>query len=141
LKVYFPNQKRYKFLGTCNKNDIGDLDYIDNKKKYIIITKSYKDSKVLRNLGYNSIWLQSENSIPDKEVISKIISNFKRIYIIFDNDVAGIKGSKRLHIFLYNLFKKKKIKEIFLDKYKDVSEYYKNNRKKLIKILNTKIKL
>ena len=42
------------------------------------ITKSYKDCRVLRNLGLNSIWLQNEVAIPSRNIFEDLCKRFKR---------------------------------------------------------------
>ena len=45
-KIYFPNRKE-KFVTTCRKDDIGGLRLLPPFGHQILITKSYKDWRVL----------------------------------------------------------------------------------------------
>ena len=78
LKIYSPDNKEYKWITNCDSSDIGNWDNTINKEyntDFLIITKSYKDCRVLRNLGFNSIWLQNEKVILPEKIISKLKSN------------------------------------------------------------------
>ena len=61
----------------------------------MLITKSYKDWRVLKNAGYNTIWLQNEGcKIPFDRLIQ--LQQYRTKFILFDNDDAGIKASNNL---------------------------------------------
>lgn len=95
VKLYFPFKKKgEKFRTTCTQNDIGGLKFLFDLPK-LVITKSYKDFRVLKNAGCNVIWFQNEGMIPKKEIILNVlkISKFKEIFIFFDNDDTGIKAA------------------------------------------------
>ena len=69
-KLYFPFRKgSARFISNCRKNDIGNTNKIPLLGRQIIITKSYKDCRVLTNLGKYCIWIQNEGMIPDNENI------------------------------------------------------------------------
>ena len=97
-KLYRPYQKGSKrFITNCNQNDIGGLHTLEETGDLLVITKSYKDWRVLRNHGIrNCIWFQNEGQIPDSDVLLPILSRFKRIVVFFDNDTTGILQSKRV---------------------------------------------
>lgn len=93
VKVYNPYHK-VKWLSTCTEEDIGGLDSLDSSNS-LIITKSYKDWRVLKNQGYNTIWLQNEGcKVPFENLIQ--FQQYKTKFILFDNDRAGIKASQQL---------------------------------------------
>jgi len=93
VKIYNPYHKM-KWLSTCTEEDIGGISRLKNEDS-IIITKSYKDWRVLINAGYNSVWLQNEGcKIPFDKLIK--FQQFKTKFILFDNDNAGIKASQEL---------------------------------------------
>lgn len=96
-KLYFPYKTGDKrFLTNCSKNDIGGINHVDLSDKQLIITKSYKDYRVLKNQGYNTIWFQNEGMFPDDEYLIQIIQQFPDIIIFFDNDETGIKAAYKL---------------------------------------------
>ena len=129
VKLYLPGiNKKKVFYTNCNENQIGGLECIDFSKNNLIITKSYKDWRVLKNHNINTIWLQNEGiSIPGN-VITILGRIFKYLYIFFDNDAAG----KNAAFLLKELIKKQICKEAiiieiptdFLVKYnvKDISD-------------------
>jgi hypothetical protein len=110
-KIYRPqnHNKKSKWLTNCTPNDVGNLNNIDQTGDLLIITKSYKDARVIRNQGYrNVIWFQSEMMTPCIEILSDLISRFERIIIFYDNDDAGILGASNLQLKFYTLGKEVK---------------------------------
>lgn len=107
MKIYRPmGSSEQKWLTNCSQNDIGGVSHIDYTKDYIVITKSYKDYRVLKNAGLNVIWFQNEGMIPDKEVLEKYkILLFKTIYIWFDNDQTGLAASSKVRDRLLEYYK------------------------------------
>lgn len=96
-KLYFPYREGSKrFLTNCSKNDIGGLHNLDLDDPQLIITKSYKDYRVLKNQGYNCVWFQNEGMTPDMEFLDPLISSFSDVIIFFDNDKTGIEASIKL---------------------------------------------
>lgn len=96
-KLYFPFRKgSARFISNCKKNDIGNINKIPSLGRQLIITKSYKDCRVLTNMGKYCIWIQNEGMIPDNEVLIPIIKNYSDIIVWYDNDEAGIKASQKL---------------------------------------------
>lgn len=104
-KIYMPLRKgNLRFFTNCTSNDIGNINNLPAKGDILIITKSYKDCRVLRNLGYNSIWLQSENMFPSNNILITLSQNFEKIFIFFDNDSTGIRGATRLQEIINTFF-------------------------------------
>lgn len=140
-KLYFPfKQKEKRFKSVCNKNDIGSINHIDYNNSTIVITKSYKDCRVLRNQGINSIWLQNEGCLPDKEIFFPILNEFKNIIIFYDNDETGIKAGNNIVSYINsdfnsrNIFLPEKLLEI---KVKDPSDLIVKDKNVLIEFLKT----
>lgn len=93
-KIYRPYQKgKHRFITNCTSNDIGGLRTLDYSCSQLIITKSYKDYRVLLNQGKNVIWFQNEVTIPNIEILIPIVGHFKEVIIFFDNDETGIRES------------------------------------------------
>ena len=145
-KIYFPYRDGNKrFLTNCSKNDIGGLSKLDFNDPQLVITKSYKDYRVLKNLGYNCIWLQNEGMIPDIDVLKTFIPYFEDIIIFYDNDETGIKASLKVKNFIDSNFGKNcyilNLPEKLLEqKIKDPSDmYYLKGKQELINFLNTNI--
>lgn len=92
-KLYLPYSKnKNRFISTCIKEDIQINHLIDAPQ--IMLTKSYKDYRVLRNRGVNVTWLQNEGSVPDN--LKELVSKYKDVVIFFDNDSAGLAASEKL---------------------------------------------
>ena len=115
-KIYRPMNKnpKSKWLTNCNHNDIGNVKNISSDSDYLIITKSYKDHRVIRNEGYsNVVWFQSELQFPDDKLLLELIKPYPYIFIFYDNDKAGIKGSKKLKDKIVKIQSYKVVKELF----------------------------
>lgn len=101
IKIYQPYSIDKKWMTNTTTNDIGCFDSLDATGQLLIITKSYKDCRILRNMGYQSIWVQNEKvKIPD-EILQDLNKRFERIILLYDNDETGIDGAKSLSE-LYN---------------------------------------
>lgn len=92
-KIYSPYSD-LKFLSNTKVDDV--LKTCNTDLDSLVISKSYKDYRVLANQGVNCIWLQSETMFPTEQFLAKISSYFKKIVALFDNDEAGIRQSKIL---------------------------------------------
>lgn len=121
-KLYLPyNKNRNKFISTCMKDDIMIKHLI--KVPQLVITKSYKDYRVLRNRGVNVTWFQNEGSIPDN--LDEITNDYEDVIIFFDNDAPGLAASEKLVDRIGD-----KAREIYLPKLlleegiKDASDMY-----------------
>jgi hypothetical protein len=149
MKIYCPYEnKRGKWFTNCNSNDIGNINNL-KPSKVLIITKSYKDCRVLRNLGLNSIWFQNEGMIPNKKILFEILNRVPKIYVWFDNDTVGIAKSLAIVNYLKSL--KSNISDdniinitlppILLEKHiKDPSDYIENcGKASLLDFINQKI--
>ena len=86
-KIYSPFEKEYKWFTNCTQNDIGGKF---KEKGILIITKSYKDYRVLKNQGLNVCWFQNEGQVPNNMILEKLIKNKDKIIVWFDNDNTGI---------------------------------------------------
>ena len=95
-KLYSPYKKgKGKFITNCGRNDVGGINSITNSTQ-IIITKSYKDWRVLKNEGVNSVWFQNEGMIPEDDLLFSFLSNYSDIVIFFDNDSTGLIATKKV---------------------------------------------
>lgn len=127
-KIYQPLEKSLKWFTNCNANDIGNINDLVENGYYLIITKSYKDCRVIRNLGYNCIWFQNEGMCPSNNILNSLSKRFKEIKIMFDNDNPGISAAKKIKekISLFNEnVKYFHLPENLLSKYKikDASDF------------------
>lgn len=144
-KLYFPYREGSKrFLTNCSKNDIGGLHNLDLDDPQLIITKSYKDYRVLKNQGYNCVWFQNEGMTPDMEFLDPLISSFSDIIVFFDNDKTGIEASIKLVEKLQLIYGKGYSlylpTELLAEGIKDPSDLVaKKGRQELLNFLNSNI--
>jgi hypothetical protein len=95
-KIYFPLRKgKSRFITNCTKDDVGGINTISPYCKQLIITKSYKDYRVLKNSGKHVIWFQNEGMVPNDLIINKLVK-LNEIIVWFDNDHAGITASEKI---------------------------------------------
>lgn len=97
----------------------------NNTSKATVVCAGEKDMAVARSHGLNAITITGgEGSIP------KLFGNdFKNrtVYIVYDNDEAGVEGAKRLAVFLTPLVKKLKIIDLSgtcTEKGEDLWDYF-----------------
>ncbi len=97
-KIYRPKSPtgKGKWLTNCDENDIGALNSLKRSGNKLVITKSYKDCRILRNIGLNSIWFQNEGCVPEEAIIIDLCERFDEIFFFYDNDNAGIEASLKL---------------------------------------------
>lgn len=96
-KIYRPKQSgKKRFITNCNADDVGGMNTNITAGRLLVITKSYKDYRVLRNQGLNVRWLQNEGMFPKSEEFWSLIKNFDKVVVFFDNDPAGIKAAMDL---------------------------------------------
>ena len=99
VKVYRPLQPKgvYKWLSNAKMDTVQGYDQLRYEKDTLIITKSLKDVMALWELEYEAIAPQAETTHLDLNVLESIINKYKNIYILFDNDSAGVFGAETLH--------------------------------------------
>lgn len=97
-KIYKPLDHNFRFMTNAD-NDVlqgaDQLDDWDSEESVLIITKSLKDVMVLDTLGYHSVAVQSENSLPLKSTIDYLKVKYDKILVLFDNDSPGIQGADK----------------------------------------------
>lgn len=103
-KIYQPFDSNKRFLTNCQPIDIGGLHLYKKNTKKLVITKSYKDWRVLVNLGINSIWFTSEVTPPPLEYLLSYCFNHEEIIIFFDNDETGIINANKLAATINSYF-------------------------------------
>jgi hypothetical protein len=90
-KIYQPFSEK-KWINNCTNKDIGQLHLLPKTGDLLVISKSYKDCRILRNLGFNCIWLQNEGILLDTDIANELSERFEHIIFFYDNDSAGIQG-------------------------------------------------
>lgn len=139
FKIYRPLGDKYtKWRNNLTEYDIQGYEQLPQKGDTLIITKSMKDVMCLYKMGIPAISPSSESTfIPDK-CLEELKTRFKRILILFDRDVAGIK-------YLRKINKKTGLEPLLINKKfnaKDVSDAIKLNGFETIKNwIKTELKL
>lgn len=96
-KIHRPMQKGSKrFITNCTQNDIYGLKGLPKFGDLLMIKKSYKDYRVIKNQGLCTIAFQNEGMIPSNEILLPIVKGYKRVVVFFDNDEAGITAGKKV---------------------------------------------
>lgn len=135
-KIYMPyNEKKYKWLfNGGSAKDIEGYDQLPIHGTDLILTKSLKDCMCYNMIGKPAISLQGETNKLEEEFVNKLLKRFDNIIVNYDNDDEGIKGSRKLE-------KQYGFKYFFIDNYKDLSDYLKDNTLKQAKtMINNKLK-
>lgn len=98
VKLYQPFSNKYRFITNCDENNIGNFDSLPRIGDNLVIAKSYKDHRVIRNflLKIFTIWFQNEGCVPSLEILKNLTERFVNIIIFFDNDKAGIEAAIKL---------------------------------------------
>lgn len=124
FKIYRPLADKYtKWRNNLTDYDIQGYEQLPQKGDILFITKSMKDVMCLYEMGIPAISPSSESTFLPKDVLEQLKTRFKRIIILFDRDVAGVKRSRKLsrETGLEAIFINKKFKA------KDVSDAVKAN--------------
>jgi len=131
-RLYSPFSKEYKWICNAGSEILQGWNQLPDKGDLLVITSSQKDVMLLDGLGYASIAPQSEHTIVPESIISNLIERFNRIFVLFDNDSAGITASKR--------YQRYDFKCVFLPEGpKDPSDYYKQFGKENTELILKKI--
>ena len=136
IKIYQPyNKDGYKWASKHDGSVISLYTKIPKTGDKLCICASLKDALCLwSNIGIPSIALQGEGYCMSNTAIEDLKSRFKNIYILFDNDKAGIEDAK-------SLSETTGFTNIELPHFyggKDVSDLYKSKGKKeFIKIIKS----
>jgi hypothetical protein len=136
LKVYQPfNKNGYKW---SNKNDhsvVGLWSKVPQNGDRVIICSSLKDALCMWcNTKIPCIYVQSETTGLSDTAIKVLKQRYKKIYILFDNDEAGLKDG-------YELSKKTGFTNLilpFFDEGKDISDLYKaKGKEEFLRLIKT----
>jgi hypothetical protein len=132
LKIYQPYNKQFKWCNKHDKSVISLWKKIPEKGDKLCICSSLKDALCLwANIGIPAISLQGEGYNMSQTAIDNLKSRYKDIYIMLDNDSAGLLNAK-------NLADKTGFINVVLPDYnaKDISDLYKvTSKNQFINIL------
>lgn len=135
LKIYQPyNKNGFKWSNKHDKSVISLWTKVPKKGNIICICSSLKDALCLwANTGIPSIAIQGEGYSMSNTAINELKSRFTNIYILLDNDKAGLEDGLKLS-------KETGFKNLVLPKInnaKDISDLYLslNNKQQFKQIL------
>lgn len=96
-KIYSPYSKSYKWISNCKSWHYLGFNYLPWVGDKVIITKALKDIGVLDIFHVAAIAPQSEGQVISYEKYVQLKRRFRRLYVLYDNDKAGIRGAKLTH--------------------------------------------
>ena len=97
-KVYQPeNKKGFKWFSSHDHSVVSLWAKIPETGDKLVICSSLKDALCLwSNTGIPAIALQGEGYGMSETAVNELKRRYKNVYILFDSDAAGIKGSTKL---------------------------------------------
>lgn len=104
IKSYRPyeKEKAFKWLNNCTGDIIQGWDQLPLEGDLVVITKSYKDVAVFKEIGIPAIAPQSENVILTEDIIENLYKRFPNIIVMFDNDKPGLEAMSNYE-YIYGL--------------------------------------
>ena len=128
MKIYQPfNNKGFKWANCHDKTVISLWTKIPKVGERVCICASLKDALCLwANTGVPALALQGEGYPISNTAINELKRRYNKIYILFDNDKAGLEDGKKLaeETGFINVVLPTEYGE------KDVSDYYKSLQNK-----------
>lgn len=96
-KLYYPERPKSRTRFIQLRGDIiQGWSLLPDKGENLLFTKSYKDVMSFDVLGsIPAVATQSENIIIPKNIIKEAKGRFKNLYILYDNDMAGMRAMVR----------------------------------------------
>jgi len=134
-KILNPLNLKYKWFSNTDSNVLQGINQaIKQNPKILFITSSLKDVMSLYSIGFTAIAPASETVLLNETIINKLKEKVcSNIIMLFDNDEPGKEASKKYEE-VYGF------KSIFIDEYKDPSDFIKfNNPEKLKSLINKKL--
>jgi hypothetical protein len=129
IKICRPKAKEYKWLTNTTKNTIGGTSNLPFMGDTLFISKSYKDWRVLTNLGKDAIYFQNEGMFPNMETLNIYLNMFTNVIVLFDNDEPGIIASNKLVEYINGHYKDKAMNIVLPFEEKDPADIIKAGKK------------
>lgn len=136
-RIYIPKAKDVRFIGNVPTKTIQGYKQLIKNGKLLVITKSMKDTMCLYSLGIPAIAPNSETQFIGDKMLEELKQRFEHIVVLFDNDLPGIKGMKKI---------KKQHPELIytwiprMYEAKDISDFYKKyGKEKTLEFIKTEI--
>jgi 5S rRNA maturation endonuclease (ribonuclease M5) len=100
IKIYQPKNLDKKFLKV--KNYLQGWDQLEYQTDNLMLVSSLKDLLSFKSLGFSnfeSLAPDSENSIIPLHIMNDLKSKYKRIFVLFDNDIAGKRSTEKYNTY------------------------------------------
>lgn len=91
---YVNSKKEMRQEKDTRKNYFG-LQHIDFTKDYLHVVEGEDDCMALRAMGFDNVVSVPNGAGSYKEEMGKTNANFKKIYLLFDNDKTGEDGAEK----------------------------------------------
>lgn len=127
-KIYQPLTPESKWMSNTDISVLQGWDQLPETGKVLIITKSQKDVMTLYSLGIPAVATQGELMGVKPHIYKQLQERFEHIYLLFDFDYGGVKGTQKLRKLIPDL--KFFFIQTLLDRssgYKDISDYRENH--------------
>lgn len=135
VKIYSPYSKSMKWISSVPLHIMHGMDDLDVFKYTCIITKSWKDRKVLKRIFRNVVSTQNESiGAFTEENQNTLLSSFRNNIVVYDNDETGKNNSIKLNekgFGYFNIPNEEKIRFGI----KDPADYVKTYSTELLKDL------
>lgn len=95
-RIYYPQNKKYRFISNWNKTMIQGFHMMPKSGEFLVITKSMKDVMLCYELEIPAIAPNSENLFITEAQWDNIVIKFRKIFLLYDTDLAGVANSKRI---------------------------------------------
>ena len=115
--ITFRGQKKAFGFKNQNSSDIFGLEQLPEPPlDFVIFAAGEKDCLALNQHGFNAISLQSENQLPQEDLIKKLHTKSKYLLSCYDNDKAGKEASEKLtkHFGISNIRLPEGTKDAFI---------------------------
>lgn len=96
-RIYLPNHrsKEPRFLSNWKSTMLQGSKQLPKEGDFCIVTKSLKDVMSLYEFGYTAVAPCSENLFMTEAQYDKLKQKFKKIYIFYDTDLAGLRNMNK----------------------------------------------
>lgn len=101
VELYIPQQEKTKkfFYNNLYREDIFGLEQLKRYENldYLIICAGKKDCLILNSNEFPAVTFRSENHFLTENQAKQLKEITSKIYVCFDNDIAGINAAKELN--------------------------------------------
>jgi len=97
-RIYWPKRTEGRFISNWKATYIQGAHMLPiNGGDYLVVTKSLKDVMCLYEFGIPAIAPCSENLFLTDAQYNRVKNKFKNIYLLYDNDLPGVRATNKIH--------------------------------------------